>query len=240
MSGYNLFRAAGVSLLVALLAAIAMSIGGCSGSITGSKTGLKTTNYTNGEVSSVQEEQLIGDKYTGYGNTIEKSIGHVARGEADAIKAIAQVNAPKDGDSEIMAMAKAAISSLSIVAIKAQNRLDLIVNNIKYGKDGYDVADTIAGGFVNIIGNTVPWLAAANMVRNGYQAAGDKTETNVQGDGNYVELKQDKVHINSNINATGGSGDGSYSTVPYAPSTTNASPVSETINEAPETPVVAE
>lgn len=229
---------------VSLLAMLGiLSLSGCS-YMSPVKVGKRTTVYQpdGRTVAAVEQEIPIGDKYNDYGSTVQSLGKSSADAESQAIAAVLNVNAPRATDTDVMSMAKAAMSSLAIVAIKAQNRLDLIVQNVKYGKDGYDVADTVAGGFVNLIGSAVPWLSVASMVKHGFQAAGDTTNVGVNGDSNYVDLRQDKTNTNTNINSVytaDGDANGGVS-IPNSPSITNASP-SETVNEVPvEEPIVEE
>lgn len=195
---------------------------GCS-TLTGPKVGTKTTTFDKeGKTQTIVEDKALDDKYSNYSDSSARIIESVSNAKSKAIEKIAEIYKPTAKDSEIVSLAKSAIAGAQITTIEIGTRLDLVLAQIKYGKDGYDVADTIAGGFVQMVVTAVPWLAAGSMIKRGYDAAGDKTNITM-GNENYVSLKQEKTNVNSYITA-GNTGNESNVSVPFSPNVTGSSP----------------
>lgn len=209
---------------------LCFSMLGCS-TLTGVTKGTKKTFYDqNGKVTSTEEDKALDDKYSNYSDNTTNIVNSITNSSNKAITAIAEVYKPRSNDSEIVSLAKAALAGAQITSIKVSERIDLVLAQIKYGKDGYDVADTVAGGFVQMIVTAIPWLSVAGIVKRSYDTTGDRTSVTM-GNDNYVTLKQEKTQTSAYITAINNGRDNSGVQVPYAPNITGSSPPTTTTTE---------
>lgn len=214
--------------LAAVLILAALPLVGC-----GPKVGNVTTNYgKGGRVTSVVEEQAVGDPDTDYYRAVrgvaEQSAGIVVA-KADAIKEAVK---PEDGDSGEVVAWKSAFGALAISNIDDTTALNLAA--VKKATTWKDVAKDGVEAVKDVSMVGVPVVAAGKAIKHLANAVGDKTTVQTTGDNNKFESS--KTHINNEV-VTKSFAEGASPTVSATPAATTASPsTSSTVHEAAEAP----
>lgn len=222
----------GRRMVMAVVILAVLPLVGC-----GPKIGNVTTNYgQDGRVTSVVEEQAVGDPDTDYYRAVrgvsEQAAGVVVA-KADAIKEAVRT---EDNDSGEVRAWKSAFAAVAIASIDDTTALNLAavkkaVTWKDVAKDGVEALKDVA-----IVG--APVYGAVKAFKYLSRSAGDKTQVQIDGDGN--TYKSAKTHINNDV-ATYATEEGAAPTVNATPAATTASPsTSSTVHEAAELPKVEE
>lgn len=219
MNGYALFRAAGLSFIIALLALIAMSIGGC----TGPKPTVQDADMEMARVSA-------------------KTACVQARAEAKTAK-YKVLASLKDAKDQIIAMAFDAIAEQA----DALSPKDPCANGMGFNESRTAIAksqnETI-GAIAPVVASGATVYGVVNSTTRALNTmagkAGNQTTTTVTGDNNSASHVNTQTTANTQ-NEVSADGEGASPSVSNGSVTgPDQSSTSETIHEAPAAPVVAE
>jgi len=218
MSGYNLFRAAGVSLPVALMAAIAMSIGGC--------TGASLNQY---------DQNIETDRMDA------KTACHQARSTGETARMQAVSNLPKEQQALMLAMeamrGQAEALSGKDPCGTGMNAHEARVAIAKSQNETIGAIAPVVASGATVYGVVNSTTRAINTMAG---KAGNQTTTTVTGDNNSASHVNTQTTANTQ-NEVSADGEGSSPSVSNGSVTgPDQSSTSETIHEAPAAPVVAE
>ena len=203
---------------------VLLMLGGCSAvGPLASSTGVKTTTTYDADghvVSQIQEEKPLLDSQTAYQETMQKisedhakALESVSTGLQKSLTAIAKdKNVSSDARALMLYRGMESFESLG----KYANIDPTTLAAVQRSMSGYDLTyglgkAAISGGMWSYLGH-----AAAGVLKGFSDAAGDRTDVNVGGDGNTVSL--DKRNIKTEIHANT-TGDNSSPNVETSPST---------------------